>query len=80
MSDLEWHPPDDYRPIRGVSAYLLRMDAPEPDSAEEKLLEMIQDWKSPHDVGMTAAMARRLIDTRLVPSGLYPTVLHYAFE
>lgn len=72
---MEWYPPDDYKPIRGVAAYLLRMETPEPGSAEEKLLEMITEWKSPKEVGMTPEMARSLIDRRLVPTGIYPGVL-----
>lgn len=75
VSESEWHPPDDYQPIRGVSAYLLRMDTPAADSAEGKLLKMIHEWKSSRDVGMTSAMARSLIDRRLVPTGVYPNLL-----
>ena len=75
---MDWYPPDDYRPIRGVSAYLFRMDTPTPESAEGKLREMIRDWKSPKEVGMTPEMARRLIDSRLVPTGWYPSVLWFA--
>lgn len=75
---MEWYPPEDYQPIRGVSAYLLRMDTPAPDSAEGKLLEMIQEFKSPREVGMTTDMARNLIDRRLVTTGLYPTCLMLA--
>lgn len=70
-----WRPPDDYQPIRGVSAYLVRIDTPAPGSAEEKLLEMIREWRSPKEVGMTAEMGRELIDRRLVPTGVYPYVL-----
>lgn len=78
VSELEWYPPDDYQPIRGVSAYLVRMDAPAPESAEGKLLEMIQGWKSSRDVGLTRDMARCLIDRRLVPTGVYPNLLSLA--
>lgn len=70
-----WYPPDDYRPIRGVVGYLLRMEPPSEGTAEEKLIMMIREWKPSTDVGMTREMAQDLIDRRLVPTGLYPSIL-----
>lgn len=77
---MTWYPPDDYKPIRGVSAYLFRMDPPKPGSAEDLLVRMAAHFKSPQDVGLTREMARALIDRRLVPITHYPAVLAIAFE
>jgi len=72
---LDWYPPDDYKPIRGVVAYLFRMEPPTPNSAEGKLLKMIVEWKSADQVGMTPEMSRCLIDRRLVPMAIYPNLV-----
>lgn len=77
---MKWYPPDDYTPIRGVAAYILNMEKPAPESAEEKLLEMITEWKSPRDVSMTPQMGRSLIDRRLVPTAFYPSILAISLD
>lgn len=77
---MKWCPPDDYKPIRGVASYLIRMETPLEGSAEEKLLSLVYDRKLPKEVGMTPKMARSLIDRRLVPTGLYPSMLKIAMD
>lgn len=75
---MAWFPPDDYRPIRGVAAYVLSMDTPPAGSAEEKLRDMIIHCRNPRETGLTAEMARKLIDRRIVTTGLYPNILAVA--
>ncbi|MEM1382636.1 MAG: hypothetical protein AAGG06_03235 [Pseudomonadota bacterium] len=77
---MDWHPPDDYKPIRGVAAYLMRIEVPETGSAEARLIQIVINGALPRDVGMNAEMARDLIDRRIVPTGIYPSVLATALR
>lgn len=76
---MSWTPPEDYTPIPGVSAYLLTL-TPKVGTAEFKLVVMVTHNKTPTEVGMTPAQAQKAIDERIVPTGLYPSVLAVALS
>ncbi|MDJ0896221.1 MAG: hypothetical protein QNJ92_13850 [Alphaproteobacteria bacterium] len=74
---MAWQPPEDYQPIRGVSAVILTM-SPKVGTAMFKLVSMVTNHQTPTDVHLSQKHARKLIDERMVPTGLYPSVLAVA--
>lgn len=76
---MAWTPPQDYQPMAGVARELLLI-APRIGSAEFKLLIMISECKSASQVGITPEQAQTAIDERVVPTGLYPSVLAVALR
>ena len=72
---MSWNPPDDYHPVDGVTVKILTMPAPQVGTAMFKLVVMVSHNKTPADVGLKQAQAQELIDDRMVPTGLYPSVL-----
>lgn len=72
---MPWTPPDDYQPMHGVSAHLLRLVTPKVGSAEFKIVVMVTHNKTPTEVNLTPGQARTAIDERIVPTGLYPSIL-----
>ena len=45
-----------------------------------KMVVMVSSNKTPQEVGMTRKQARKLIDDKMVPTGLYPSVLAVALS
>ena len=75
---MSWTPPDDYRPMPGVSNHLIGVLKPRVGTAEFKLVVMVTHNKTPAEVGLRPEQARAAIDARIVPTGLYPSVLAVA--
>ncbi len=78
MSD--WTAPEDYQPQPGVARYLLLLASPRVGTAEFKLVVMVTHNKTPSEVGLTPRQAREAIDAKIVPTGLYPSVLAVALS
>ncbi|MEM9148132.1 MAG: hypothetical protein AAGC57_18335 [Pseudomonadota bacterium] len=77
---MPWTPPDDYKPMPGVSVHLLSTLTPKVGTAEFKMVVMVTHNKTPAEVGLTPAQARTAIDEQIVPTGLYPSVLAVALS
>ena len=77
---MAWNPPDDYQPVPGVSKKILLDMAPKVGSAEFKMVVMVTHNKTPAEAGMTPKQARSAIDKKIVPTGLYPSVLAAALS
>lgn len=77
---MSWTPPEDYKPMPNVSVHLLTVLTPRVGTAEFKMVVMVTHNKTPQDVGLTVAQARKAIDERIVPTGLYPAVLAVALS
>ncbi len=72
---MAWQPPADYKPVEGVAVKILTMSAPKVGTAMFKLVSMVTNNLTPAQVRLSEKHARELIDDRMVPTGLYPSVL-----